>query len=60
MTFTWFVFIIQALFANIFLTSTHVGSLPILMVAITSLFYLFDLSRHEYSRNIFLILFLLI
>lgn len=58
MTFTWFIFIIQALFASIFLTSFNVGSIPILIVAITSLFYLFDLSRHDYSKNLFLILFL--
>src|SRR5690625_4967768 len=58
MTFTWFIFIIQALFASIFLTSFNVGSIHILIVAITSLFYLFDLSRHDYSKNLFLILFL--
>lgn len=58
MTFTWLVFIIQALISRIFLVYFGIDALPIAVIAITSLFLLFDLSRQDFSKDILLALFL--
>jgi len=57
MTFTWIVFIVQAIFAHIFLTTFNIEGLSILIIALTSVFLLFDLSRLELPKMMFNLLF---
>jgi len=57
MTFTWIIFIVQAFFANIFLTAFNIEGISILIVTLTSLFLLFDLSRLNLPKMLFNILF---
>jgi hypothetical protein len=58
MTFTWIVFIIQAIFSSIFLTDLNIDSLAILIIVMTSLFFLFDLSCLNFPKTVFLIFYI--
>lgn len=58
MTFTWLVFFIQAMISSIFLSVYKIESISIIMVVITSLFFLFDISKRDFPKDIFVILFL--
>lgn len=58
MTLTWFVFIIQALLSNLFFIYFEIEGLPILIIFVTTLFLLFDLSRYDFPKEVFAILFL--
>src|SRR5699024_2056053 len=55
---TWIVFIIQALLSNLFFAYLGIEGLPILIIVITTLFLIFDLSQHGFPKEVFLILFL--
>lgn len=58
MMFTWIVFFIQAIISSIFLSVFNIQGIPILIVTMTSIFVLFDLSRLNFPRTIFIILFI--
>lgn len=58
MALTWFVFIIQALLSNLFFVYFDIEGLPIFIVFITTLFLLFDLSRYDFPKEVFIMLFL--
>ncbi|SHE36415.1 Dolichyl-phosphate-mannose-protein mannosyltransferase [Atopostipes suicloacalis DSM 15692] len=55
---TWIVFIIQALLSHLFFAYLGIEGLPVLIVLITTIFFIFDLSQYDFPKEVFLILFL--
>lgn len=56
MTFTWLIFLIQALLSGVFLIEYNVEGVSILIIALTSIFLMIDLSRKNFPKEIYIIL----
>lgn len=54
---TWLVFVVEGLFTNLFLQEFNISILPFIVIFITSIFLLVDLSRSKLPKYVFLILF---